>query len=83
MIILATKLWDKKKLLFCRVAANLVEAETVEIGTASGSRPARSNPVNMPHAASRPLVPVVIDGSGSKQFYFNTLFIISEQLLNI
>ncbi|KAJ8676215.1 hypothetical protein QAD02_012001 [Eretmocerus hayati] len=47
------------------VAANLVEAETVEIGIASGSRPARSNPVNMPHAGSRPLVPVVIDGSGS------------------
>ncbi|XP_001603193.2 breast carcinoma-amplified sequence 3 homolog [Nasonia vitripennis] len=47
------------------VAANLVEAETVEVGIASGSRPARSNPVNMPHTASRPLVPVVIDGSGS------------------
>ncbi|XP_011502085.1 PREDICTED: breast carcinoma-amplified sequence 3 homolog [Ceratosolen solmsi marchali] len=47
------------------VAANLVEAETVEIGIASGSRPARSNPVNMPHAASRPLIPLVIDGSGS------------------
>jgi hypothetical protein len=43
-----------------------VEAETVEIGIASGSRPARSNPVNMPHAASRPLLPLVIDGSGSK-----------------
>lgn len=48
------------------MAANLVEAETVEIGIATGSRPARSNPVNMPHAGSRPLVPVVIDGSGSK-----------------
>ncbi|XP_066589843.1 uncharacterized protein [Prorops nasuta] len=47
------------------VAVNLVEAEAVEIGITGGSRPARSNPVNMPHAASRPLVPVVIDGSGS------------------
>lgn len=45
---------------------NLVEAEAVEIGITGGSRPARSNPVNMPHAASRSLVPVVIDGSGSK-----------------
>ncbi|XP_076394112.1 uncharacterized protein LOC100877372 isoform X2 [Megachile rotundata] len=44
---------------------NLVEAEAVEIGITGGSRPARSNPVNMPHAASRSLVPVVIDGSGS------------------
>ncbi|CAB0032760.1 unnamed protein product [Trichogramma brassicae] len=47
------------------VATNLVEAETVEVGVASGSRPARSNPVNMPHSGNRPLVPVVIDGSGS------------------
>ncbi|XP_047369803.1 serine-rich adhesin for platelets-like isoform X3 [Vespa velutina] len=47
------------------VSVNLVEAEAVEIGITGGSRPARSNPVNMPHAASRPLVPVVIDGSGS------------------
>ncbi|XP_072754963.1 uncharacterized protein [Anoplolepis gracilipes] len=46
------------------VAVNLVEAEAVEIGI-TGSRPARSKPVNMPHAASRPLMPVVIDGSGS------------------
>ncbi|XP_012224640.2 microtubule-associated protein futsch isoform X2 [Linepithema humile] len=46
------------------VAVNLVEAEAVEIGV-TGSRPARSKPVNMPHAASRPLMPVVIDGSGS------------------
>ncbi|XP_015110410.1 uncharacterized protein LOC107036778 [Diachasma alloeum] len=44
---------------------NLVESEAVEIGVTGGSRPARSNPVNMPHAAARPLVPVVIDGSGS------------------
>ncbi|KOC70272.1 Breast carcinoma-amplified sequence 3 like protein [Habropoda laboriosa] len=44
---------------------NLVEAEAVEIGVTGGSRPARSNPVNMPHATSRSLVPVVIDGSGS------------------
>lgn len=44
---------------------NLVEAEAVEIGVTGGSRLARSNPVNMPHAASRSLVPVVIDGSGS------------------
>lgn len=46
-----------------------MEAETVEVGAVGGSRPARSNPVNMPHAtpatASRPLMPVVIDGSGS------------------
>lgn len=47
------------------VAVNLVEAEAVEVGVTSGSRPARSNPVNMPHAAAKPLVPVVIDGSGS------------------
>lgn len=46
------------------VAVNLVEAEAIEIGI-TGSRPARSKPVNMPHAASRPLMPVVIDGSGS------------------
>ncbi|XP_044579572.1 uncharacterized protein LOC123261814 isoform X1 [Cotesia glomerata] len=44
---------------------NVAESEAVEIGIIGGSRPARSNPVNMPHAASRPLVPVVIDGSGS------------------
>ncbi|XP_014484326.1 PREDICTED: uncharacterized protein LOC106749423 isoform X2 [Dinoponera quadriceps] len=48
------------------VSVNLVEAEAVEIGvTSGGSRPARSKPVNMPHASSRPLMPVVIDGSGS------------------
>ncbi|XP_043485442.1 uncharacterized protein LOC122513241 isoform X2 [Polistes fuscatus] len=46
------------------VSVNLVEAEAVEVGI-TGSCSARSNPVNMPHAASRPLVPVVIDGSGS------------------
>nr|XP_033323957.1 uncharacterized protein LOC117219144 isoform X1 [Megalopta genalis]XP_033323966.1 uncharacterized protein LOC117219144 isoform X1 [Megalopta genalis] len=44
---------------------NLVEAEAIEIGVTGGSRPARSNPMNMPHTASRSLVPVVIDGSGS------------------
>lgn len=44
----------------------MAESEAVEIGIIGGSRPARSNPVNMPHAASRPLVPVVIDGSGSE-----------------
>lgn len=49
-----------------RAPVNLVEAEAVEIGVTGGSRPARSNPVNMPHATSRSLVPVVIDGSGSK-----------------
>ncbi|XP_046748499.1 uncharacterized protein LOC124412566 [Diprion similis] len=47
------------------VAVNLVEAEAVEVSVTAGSRPARSNPVNMPHTATRPLVPVVIDGSGS------------------
>ncbi|XP_012279625.1 breast carcinoma-amplified sequence 3 homolog isoform X2 [Orussus abietinus] len=47
------------------VAVNLVEAEAIEVGVTGGSRPARSNPVNMPHATSRPLVPVVTDGSGS------------------
>jgi len=47
------------------MAVNLVEAEAVEIGI-TGSRPARSKPVNMPHTTSRPLMPVVIDGSGSK-----------------
>ncbi|RLU14896.1 hypothetical protein DMN91_012783 [Ooceraea biroi] len=46
------------------VDVNLVGAEAVEIGI-TGSRPARSKPVNMPHATSRPLMPVVIDGSGS------------------
>ncbi|XP_076177095.1 uncharacterized protein LOC143151636 isoform X2 [Ptiloglossa arizonensis] len=44
---------------------NLVEAEAIEIGVTGASRPARSNPVNMPRPASRALVPVVIDGSGS------------------
>ncbi|XP_043259417.1 uncharacterized protein LOC122401394 [Colletes gigas] len=44
---------------------NLVETEAIEIGVTGVSRPARSNPVNMPRAASRALVPVVIDGSGS------------------
>ncbi|XP_043266893.1 titin homolog isoform X2 [Venturia canescens] len=44
---------------------NLIESEAIEIGVTGGSRPARSNPVNMPHATTRPLVPVVIDGSGS------------------
>ncbi|XP_015178173.1 PREDICTED: uncharacterized protein LOC107067304 isoform X2 [Polistes dominula] len=46
------------------VSVNLVEAEAVEVGI-TGSCSARSNPVNMPHAASRPSVPLVIDGSGS------------------
>lgn len=56
-----------KYLLLFSVSVNLVEAEAVEIGvTSGGSRPARSKPVNMPHASSRPLMPVVIDGSGSK-----------------
>lgn len=54
-----------KKSIITSVAVNLVEAEAVEIGV-TGSRPARSKPVNMPHAASRPLMPVVIDGSGSE-----------------
>lgn len=53
-------------IVFFRAAVNLVEAETVDIGVTGGSRPARSNPVNMPHATTKPLVPVVIDGSGSE-----------------
>lgn len=47
---------------------NLVDAEAIEIGVSGSSRPARSNPVNMPHAATRAVMPVVIDGSGSKLF---------------
>jgi hypothetical protein len=41
--------------------------EAVEVGVGSGSRPARSNPVNMPiSSSSRPVVPVLIEsGSGS------------------
>ncbi|XP_054000177.1 uncharacterized protein LOC128887830 isoform X1 [Hylaeus anthracinus] len=53
---------------------NLVEAEAVEIGVTGVSRPARSNPVNMPRAASRSLVPVVIDGSGNNVLILSTYF---------
>ena len=46
-----------------------------------GSRPARSNPVNMPHAASKPLMPVVIDGSGSKFSFLINLKLICNGFL--
>lgn len=66
-----TRYFTKEELngnqLLFSVAVNLVEAEAVEVGiTSGGSRPARSKPVNMPHASSKPLMPVVIDGSGSE-----------------
>ncbi|KDR16621.1 Breast carcinoma-amplified sequence 3-like protein [Zootermopsis nevadensis] len=49
------------------VPLSLLELEAVEVGVGSGSRPARSNPVNMPiSSSSRPVVPVLIEsGSGS------------------
>ncbi|XP_033609769.1 breast carcinoma-amplified sequence 3 homolog isoform X3 [Cryptotermes secundus] len=49
------------------VPLSLLELEAVEVGVGSGSRPARSNPVNMPiSSGSRPVVPVLIEsGSGS------------------
>lgn len=44
----------------------LQDVEAVEVGTVPVSRPARSNPVNMP-SGGRPIVPVLIEsGSGSK-----------------
>lgn len=44
---------------------SLQDVEAVEVGTVPVSRPARSNPVNMP-AGGRPVVPVLIEsGSGS------------------
>ncbi|KAK7865422.1 hypothetical protein R5R35_012788 [Gryllus longicercus] len=46
---------------------SLLEMEAVEIGTGVGSRPARSNPVNMP-LSGRPVVPVLIE-SGSASSY--------------
>jgi hypothetical protein len=50
-----------------RVPLPLLELEAIEVGVGSGSRPARSNPVNMPvSSGSRPVVPVLIEsGSGS------------------
>lgn len=43
----------------------LQDVEAVEVGTVPVSRPARSNPVNMP-SGGRPIVPVLIEsGSGS------------------
>lgn len=54
-------------LVFFRGPLSLLELEAVEVGVGSGSRPARSNPVNMPiSSSSRPVVPVLIEsGSGS------------------
>lgn len=45
-----------------------MEADSVEVACLPGSRPARSNPVNMPGLNSgQPLVPVLIEaGSCSK-----------------
>lgn len=70
--------------IIASVAVNLVEAEAVEIGV-TGSRPARSKPVNMPHAASKPLMPVVIDGSGSECILDHVASCVCEEqnLLNI
>nr|CAD7263741.1 unnamed protein product [Timema shepardi] len=48
---------------------SLLEMETVDVGVGHGSRPARSNPVNMPlSAGTRPIVPVLIE-SGSSSSY--------------
>ncbi|XP_066992105.2 breast carcinoma-amplified sequence 3 homolog [Anabrus simplex] len=48
---------------------SLLELEAVEVGTGVGSRPARSNPVNMPlSGGGRPIVPVLIE-SGSASSY--------------
>ncbi|CAG2053894.1 unnamed protein product [Timema podura] len=48
---------------------SLLELETVDVGAGQGSRPARSNPVNMPlNAGARPIVPVLIE-SGSSSSY--------------
>ncbi|XP_047110731.1 breast carcinoma-amplified sequence 3 homolog [Schistocerca piceifrons] len=49
---------------------SLLEAEAVDIGNGTGSRPARSNPMNMPISTggTRPIVPVLIE-SGSSSSY--------------
>lgn len=51
-----------------RSCTSLMEADSVEVACIPGSRPARSNPVNMPGLNSgQPLVPVLIEaGSCSK-----------------
>ncbi|XP_034935168.1 uncharacterized protein [Chelonus insularis] len=63
------RLWMGPQFIFktynTHSGSNTAESEAIEIGVIGGSRPARSNPVNMPQPAARSLVPVVIDGSGS------------------
>ncbi|KAK0179565.1 hypothetical protein PV327_005306 [Microctonus hyperodae] len=63
------RLWMGPQFIFKTYNApsgvNLIDAEAIEIGVSGGSRPARSNPVNMPHTTTRAVMPVVIDGSGS------------------
>lgn len=53
------------------------DLEAVDIGVVSGSRPARSNPVNMPltGGGTRPLVPVLIESGSCSKLYVivNTL----------
>lgn len=53
----------------------LQDVEAVEVGTVPVSRPARSNPVNMPMpSGGRPIVPVLIEsGSGSKSRFILVL----------
>ena len=45
------------------------DSEPIEVGPASGSRPLRSNPVNIPLGnSSRPVVPVLIESGSSSSF---------------
>lgn len=46
---------------------SLQDVEAVEVGTVPVSRPARSNPVNMP--GGRPVVPVLIESGSGSTFY--------------
>lgn len=87
-----TDLKVRKVTYVFRAPLSLLELEAVEVGVGSGSRPARSNPVNMPiSSGSRPIVPVLIEsGSGSMEksflnpgkdlFYVVTVYFILTRL---
>lgn len=45
------------------------DCDTIEVGSAPGPRPARSNPVNIPLGSStRPIVPVLIESTSNSSF---------------
>lgn len=60
------------------------DIEAIEIGTSSGVRPARSNPVNMPlrgrGVGARPLVPVLIESTSASKYNQGTLTFNHENL---